>query len=51
VAGVEDKAIEAVQKFDFFKFGELKEYVKDIHGTRRDLAIMIKRLHKGWSDF
>ena len=51
VAGVEDKAIEAVQKFDFFKFGELKEYVKDIHGTRRDLAIMIKRLHKEWSDF
>ena len=51
VAGVEDKAIEAVQKFDFFKFGELKEYVKDIHGNRRDLAIMVKRLHKEWSDF
>ncbi len=51
VAGVEDAAIEAVQKFDFFKFGELKDYVKDIDGNRQDLVIMVKRLHKGWSDF
>ncbi|WP_319408930.1 GNAT family N-acetyltransferase [uncultured Desulfosarcina sp.] len=51
VAGVEDGAIEAVQKFDFFKFAELKNYVKDIHGNRQDLVIMIKRLHKEWSDF
>lgn len=51
VAGVEDGAIEAVRKFDFFKFGELKEYVKDIHGNRQDLVIMIKRLHKEWSDY
>ena len=26
---VEDGAIEAVQKFDFFKFGEFEDYVKD----------------------
>ena len=51
VAGVEDGAIEAVQKFDFFKFAELKNYVKDIHGNRQDLVIMIKRLHKEWSDY
>lgn len=51
VAGVEDGAIEAVQKFDFFKFGELKDYVKDIDGNRQDLVIMVKRLHKEWSDF
>ena len=51
VAGVEDGAIEAVQKFDFFKFAELKEYVKDIQGNRQDLVIMVKRLHKEWSDF
>ena len=51
VAGVEDGAIEAVQKFDFFKFSELKDYVKDIHGNRRNLVIMVKRLHKEWSDF
>ncbi len=51
VAGVEEGAIEAVQKFDFFKSAELKDYVKDIHGNRRDLVIMVKRLHKEWSDF
>jgi len=51
VAGVEDAAIEAVQKFDFFKIAELKGYVKDIHGNRQDLVLMAKRLHKEWSDF
>jgi ribosomal protein S18 acetylase RimI-like enzyme len=51
VAGAEEAAIEAVQKFDFFKFAELKEYVKDIHGNRQDMVIMVKRLHKEWSDF
>jgi L-amino acid N-acyltransferase YncA len=51
IAGVEDKAIEAVQKFDFFKSGELKDYVKDIDGNRQDVVIMIKRLHKEWSDY
>lgn len=51
VAGVEDAAIEAVQKFDFFKFAELNDYVKDIHGNRQDLKIMVKRLHKQWSDY
>ena len=51
VAGAEDNAIEAVQKFDFFKYGVLEDYVKDIHGNRQDLVVMIKRLHKEWSDF
>ena len=51
VAGVEDGAIEAVQKFDFFKFAELKDYVKDIDGNRQDLIVMVKQLHKEWSDF
>ena len=51
VAGVEDGAIEAVKKFDFFKFAELNEYMKDIQGNRQDLVIMVKRLHKEWSDF
>jgi L-amino acid N-acyltransferase YncA len=51
VAGVEDAAIEAVQKFDFFKFAELKDYAKDIHGNRYDVMIMVKRLHNQWSDF
>ncbi|MGA6926147.1 MAG: GNAT family N-acetyltransferase [Desulfosarcina sp.] len=51
VVGAEDGAIEAVQKFDFFKFAELKGYAKDIRGHRQDLVIMVKRLHKEWSDY
>ena len=51
VVGLEDQAIDAVQKFDFFPYGKLKDYVKDIHGNRQDVVIMIKRLHKEWSDY
>ncbi len=51
VADIEDAAIEAATKFDFFKSGVLKNYAKDAEGKRHDLVIMIKRLHKGWSDF
>lgn len=51
VVGVEDAAIEAVTKFDFFKEALLRDYVKDPDGKRHDLAIMVKHLHKGWSDF
>jgi L-amino acid N-acyltransferase YncA len=51
VSGAEDAAIEAVHKFDFFKYAEMKDYVKDVDGNRQDLLIMVKRLHKEWSDF
>jgi GNAT superfamily N-acetyltransferase len=51
VVGVEDAAIEAVTEFDFFKEAVLRDYVKDPEGKRHDLAIMIKHLHRGWSDF
>ena len=51
VAGVEDAAIEAAYKFDFFKRAVLENYVKDLHGERHDLIIMTKKLHKDWSDF
>jgi len=51
VVGVEDAAIEAVTKFDFFREAVLRDYVKDPDGNRHDLVIMIKRLHRGWSDF
>jgi len=51
VAGVEDAAIEAARKFDFFQRAVLKNYVKDLKGRRHDLIIMTKRLHKDWSDF
>lgn len=51
VVGIEEAAIEAARKFDFFEKAVLKDYVKDQQGNRRDLLIMIKRLHKNWGDF
>lgn len=51
VIGIEDPAIESAYKLDFFKVAELKDYVKSPRGTRYDLQIMVKRLHKSWGDF
>lgn len=51
VCGVEDAAIEAVQKFDFFRRAKLNDYIRDINGNRHDLVIMTKNLHKVWSDY
>ena len=51
VVGVEDAAIEAVHKLDFFKEGLLKDYVMDPEGRCYDYQIMIKHLHREWGDF
>ena len=51
VVGVEDLAIESARKLDFFKVAVVPEYVKSPRGKRYDLQIMIKRLHRNWSDF
>ena len=51
VVGPEDPAIEAVRKFDFIKRAQLKNYAKDPEGNRHDMVIMVKRLHREWSDF
>ena len=51
VVGIEDAAIEAAHKLDFFKTALFPEYIRDPQGRRHDLQIMIKRLHKDWSDF
>ncbi|MFH1153180.1 MAG: GNAT family N-acetyltransferase [Pseudomonadota bacterium] len=51
VAGVEDTAIEAVARLDFFRYATLERYVKDLEGNLYDLVIMVKRLHQDWSDF
>lgn len=51
VVGIEDAAIEAATKFDFFEKAVLKDYFKDQQGNRHDLLIMIKRLHKRWGDY
>jgi L-amino acid N-acyltransferase YncA len=51
VVGVEDAAIDAAYKLDFFTRAVLEDYVVGPTGERFDLMIMTKRLHKGWSDF
>ena len=51
VKDLEDAAIEAVKKFDFFQRGELKNYAIDPQGNKHDMVIMIKRLHASWTDF
>ncbi len=51
VKGPEDVAIDAVRKLDFVTRAEIKNYAKDHEGNYYNLAIMIKRLHRGWGDF
>jgi L-amino acid N-acyltransferase YncA len=51
VAGVEDAARTAAHKLDFFEQAVLSDYVKDPEGNYRDLVIMVKNLHRDWSDF
>ena len=51
VVGIEDAAIEAAHKLDFFERAELKNYVKDSCGNLHHMVIMTKRLHKNWGDF
>ncbi len=51
VAGLEDPAMNAASKLDFFEQAVLKDYVKDSEGRRHDLVVMIKTLHRDWSDF
>lgn len=50
-SGIENNAIEALKKLDFFKYAELENSVKDFYGNRHGLVIMMKRLHKKWSNF
>ncbi len=51
VAGVEEAAVNAAHKLDFFEQAVLRDYVKDRQGRYRDLIIMVKTLHREWSDF
>ncbi len=51
VVGIDDFAIKAVQKLDFVKEGLLRDYIQDPDGEYHDYQIMVKKLHKDWSDF
>ncbi|MEJ2715843.1 MAG: GNAT family protein [Deltaproteobacteria bacterium] len=51
VAGMEEAGINAAHRLDFFEEAVLRDYVKDPQGNYRDLIIMVKKLHRDWSDF
>ena len=51
IRGVEDKAIRAARKLDFFEQAVLPDYAKDPRGNDYDLVIMLKRLYTGYDDF
>lgn len=51
IRGVEDKAIRAARKLDFFEQAVMPDYAKDPRGNRYDLVMMTKRIHRGFDDF
>lgn len=51
IRGVEDKAIRAARRLDFFEQAVLPDYARDQRGNRYDLVIMVKRIHRGYDDF
>lgn len=51
VIGVEDAAMIAAKKMDFFQQAVLHNYLKDRDGNYHDLSIMVKILEQGMSDF
>ncbi len=51
VVGIEDTTIKAFRNMDFVEVGLLTNYIQDEDGNYYDYQIMIKQLHKEWSDF
>jgi len=51
IRGIENPAIRAARRLDFFEQAVLPEYAKDSRGNRYDLVIMVKRIHRGYDDF
>lgn len=51
IKGVEDKGLRAARRLDFFEQAVIPDYAQDRRGNRYDLAIMVKRIHRGWDDF
>lgn len=51
VPGIEEPAINAAYKLDFFEQAVLRGYIKSPRGEYHDLIIMVKTLHGEWSDF
>ncbi len=51
IRGVEDRAIRAARKLDFFEQSVLPDYAKDPRGNHYDLVLMTKRIHRDFDDF
>jgi L-amino acid N-acyltransferase YncA len=51
IDGLEEPAILAAYKLDFRPEAVLPKYVKDVEGKYHDLIIMVRDLHREWSDF
>ncbi len=51
IRGIENPAIRAARRLDFFEQAVVPEYAKDPRGNRYDLVIMVKRIHRGYDDF
>jgi L-amino acid N-acyltransferase YncA len=51
ISDIETAAMNAALKLDFFKVAVIPEYVKASNGHHHDLIVMIKTLHREWSDF
>ncbi|MGC8605594.1 MAG: GNAT family N-acetyltransferase [Desulfomonilaceae bacterium] len=51
VVGVQEPAIRAALKLDFFEQARLKDYVKGRHGDYHDLIIMVKTLQTNFDNF
>jgi len=51
IKGIEDRAIAAAGRLDFFEQSLIPAYARDPRGNTYDLCIMVKRLHGGYDDF
>lgn len=51
IRGVDDRAIRAAGRLDFFEQAVLPDYARDPRGNRYDLVFMVKRIHRGYDDF
>ncbi|MCF8035059.1 MAG: GNAT family N-acetyltransferase [Desulfarculaceae bacterium] len=51
IRGIENPAIRAARRLDFFEQAVLPEFAKDPRENRYDLVIMVKRIHRGYDDF
>ncbi len=51
IRGVDDPAIRAARRLDFFEQAVIPDHVRDPRGNSYDLVFLVKRLHRGYDDF